>query len=38
MVSNLPMSERERVHVGAPVEVWFEDRGNGAVIPQFKIV
>jgi uncharacterized OB-fold protein len=38
MVSNLPISERERVRVGAPVEVWFEDRGNGVVIPQFKIV
>jgi uncharacterized protein len=38
MVSNLPISERERVRVGAPLEVWFEDRGNGVVIPQFKIV
>jgi uncharacterized protein len=38
MVSNLPISERERVRAGAAVEVWFEDRGNGVVIPQFKIV
>jgi len=38
MVSNLPLSERERVRIGAATEVWFEERGNGVVIPQFKIV
>ncbi|MGH8012458.1 MAG: Zn-ribbon domain-containing OB-fold protein [Candidatus Binataceae bacterium] len=36
MVSNLALSERERVRVGAPVEVWFEDRG-GMVVPQFRL-
>ncbi len=38
MVSNLPISERERVRIGAAVTVEFEDRGNGVVIPQFRIV
>jgi uncharacterized OB-fold protein len=38
MVSNLPMSERERVSIGAPVMVEFEDRGNGVVVPQFRLL
>jgi len=38
MVANLPISERERVRVGAPVEVVFEERGEGLIIPQFRIV
>jgi len=38
MVANLPSSERERVRVGAPVEVVFEERGEGLIIPQFRIV
>jgi len=38
MVSNLPSAERERVRVGAPGEVCFENRGDGVVIPQFKLV
>ncbi len=38
MVGNLPIGERERVRIGAPVEVWFEDRGGGVVVPQFRIV
>src|SRR5690242_13441561 len=38
MVSNLPMAERDRVRIGAPVMVEFEDRGNGMVVPQFRIV
>ena len=37
MVSNLPLAERDRVRIGAPVEVIFEDRG-GVIIPQFKLV
>jgi len=37
MVSNLPISERPKVKIGAPVEVYFEDRGDGVVIPQFRI-
>jgi uncharacterized OB-fold protein len=36
MVANLPISDRERVRIDAPLEVWFEDRG-GAIIPQFRI-
>jgi uncharacterized OB-fold protein len=38
MVSNLPISQRAKVQIGAAVEVYFEDRGDGAVIPQFRIV
>lgn len=38
MVANLPIGERDRVRVGAPVEVWFEERGDGVVVPQFRIV
>lgn len=38
MVSNLPIGERDRVRIGAPAEVWFEDRGGGVIIPQFRIV
>ncbi|HTT77663.1 MAG TPA: OB-fold domain-containing protein [Candidatus Binataceae bacterium] len=38
MVANLPSSERERVRVGALVEVVFEERGEGLIIPQFRIV
>ena len=37
MVSNLPVAERDRVWIGAPVTVEFEDRGNGTFLPQFKI-
>lgn len=37
MVGNLPISERERVRIGAPVAVEFEQRGEGVVIPQFKV-
>jgi uncharacterized OB-fold protein len=37
MVSNLPISAREQVLVGAQVEVEFEDRGNGVIVPQFRI-
>jgi uncharacterized protein len=38
MVSNLPMSERERVRIGAPVIVEFEERGSGVILPQFKFL
>jgi uncharacterized OB-fold protein len=38
MVSNLPLSERERVRIDAPVEVCFEDRGGELTIPQFRLV
>jgi uncharacterized protein len=37
MASNLPIDERDRVTIGAPVEVWFEDRGEATVVPQFRI-
>jgi len=37
MVTNLPIAERAKVKIGAAVEVYFEDRGEGAVIPQFRI-
>jgi uncharacterized OB-fold protein len=38
MVSNLPIAERANVRIGAPVQVDFEDRGEGVVVPQFRIV
>ncbi len=38
MVSNLPIAERSKVKIGATVEVYFEDRGEGLVIPQFRII
>jgi uncharacterized OB-fold protein len=38
MVSNLPVAERSKVKIGATVEVYFEDRGEGIVIPQFRII
>lgn len=38
MVADLALGERERVRIGAPVEVCFEDRGGGIVVPQFRIV
>ncbi len=37
MVSNLAISERERVHIGAPVMVEFEDR-DCVIVPQFRIL
>lgn len=37
MVSNLAQSEHQRVRIGAPVQVCFEDRGGGLVMPQFKL-
>ncbi|MGA2412141.1 MAG: OB-fold domain-containing protein [Candidatus Binataceae bacterium] len=37
MVANLPIAERDRVRVGAPVETHFEDRGGDIIIPQFRI-
>jgi len=37
MVSNLPLAERDRVRIDAPVEVIFEDRG-GVIVPQFKLI
>jgi uncharacterized OB-fold protein len=37
MVSNLPITERDRVAIGAPVEVWFEERGKATIVPQFRI-
>ncbi len=38
MVSNLPIAQRAKVSIGAAVEVDFEDRGDGVVIPQFRFV
>jgi uncharacterized OB-fold protein len=38
MVSNLPIAQRAKVSIGAPVEVDFEDRGDGVVVPQFRIL
>jgi uncharacterized OB-fold protein len=38
MVSNLPISERNRLRIGGSVMVDFEDRGNGVTVPQFRIL
>ena len=38
MVSNLPIAERSKVKIGAKAEVYFENRGEGIVIPQFRII
>jgi uncharacterized protein len=38
MVTNLAIGERERVRVGAQVEVCFEERSADLVIPQFRII
>ena len=38
MVSNLPIAQRARVSIGAAVEVDFEDRSEGVVVPQFRII
>jgi uncharacterized protein len=38
MVSNLPIAERTKVRIGAAVEVDFEDRGAGVIVPQFRII
>jgi uncharacterized OB-fold protein len=37
MVATLPIGERERVKIDAPVRVRFEDRGDGVVVPQFEM-
>ena len=38
MVSNLPITDRAKIRIGAAVEVAFEDRGDGVIVPQFRIV
>jgi len=38
MVANIATAEHEKVRIGALVEAWFEDRGNGVVIPQFRLL
>jgi len=38
MVSNLPIADRAKVRIGAAVQVDFEDRGDGVVVPQFRII
>jgi len=38
MVANIATAEHEKVRIGAPVEAWFEDRGNGVVIPHFRLL
>ncbi|HJU09365.1 MAG TPA: zinc ribbon domain-containing protein [Candidatus Binataceae bacterium] len=38
MVSNLAISQRERVRIDASVIVDYEDRGNDLIVPQFRII
>lgn len=38
MVSNLPFGERERVRIGARVEVYFEELDATLTLPQFRVV
>ncbi len=38
MVSDLPIGERDRVRIGAPVEVSFEERSDEVVVPRFRLL
>ncbi|HVN88287.1 MAG TPA: OB-fold domain-containing protein [Candidatus Binataceae bacterium] len=38
MVSDIPIGERDRVRIGAPVEVSFEERGDEIVVPRFRLL
>jgi uncharacterized OB-fold protein len=38
MVSNLPLEEREKVRIGAPVVVHFEEVDAALTLPQFRVV
>ncbi len=38
MVSNVPITQRERVRIGARVEAYFEDRGDNVIVPQFRLI
>ncbi len=36
MVSNLPHAELDKIRIGGPAEVWFEERSPGLVLAQFR--
>lgn len=38
MVSNLPMTEQDKVTIGKPVEVFFEDVDTEISLPRFRVV
>jgi len=38
MVSNLPRTELDKIQIGGRVEAWFEERGPGLVLVQFRSV
>jgi uncharacterized OB-fold protein len=38
MVANLPHAELDKIRIGRPVEVWFEQRAAGVVLAQFRPV
>jgi uncharacterized OB-fold protein len=38
MVSNLPHAELDKIRIGGRVEVWFEERGPGLALAQFRPV
>lgn len=38
MVSYLPISEREKIRIGGPVEVTFEKINDEITLPQFRVV
>jgi uncharacterized OB-fold protein len=38
MVSNLPIAEREKVRIGARVEVYFDEIDTDLTLPQFQVV
>ena len=38
MVSNLPLADRDKVAIGEPVEVFFEDVDVEISLPQFRVV
>jgi len=38
MVSNLPHAELKKIRIGGRAEVWFEERGPGLAVAQFRPV
>ena len=38
MVCDLPLADRDRVTIGGPVEVWFEDVNAEISLPRFRLV
>ena len=37
MVCDLPLADRDKVTIGGPVEVWFEDVNAEISLPRFRL-